>query len=622
MKTHIIHFRKVEFEARIFISLGIVVCICLVSFIAFRGVTSNMLILGGLFGLEEQLSAKAGYFMIAGIMVVASCLRMWAGSVLSSGRVMSFRVVSDRLSARGPYAFTRNPIYLADLLAFCGFAFCLTPAGIAMPILLYLHYIQLIAYEELNFEQQFGEKFRKYREEIPRLFPSPVESQRIFSSLKSFFISTDGFRHNALYLLFIPGFIVSAFTGNLMHAIIIGLPAVIDWAVIHTRIGLRPGETESHNAIAAKESTRLKKSKVFSDILYAQCWEDPEIDRKAFRAGKEDVIFSITSGGCNVLAFLADDPKKIIALDLSPYQNYLLDLKMAAIREFDYEEILEFMGILSSERRVEMYQGLRKHLMNESVQYWDGQEEKILNGIIHCGRYEKYMHFLSKGMRLLVGRTLPEEVFSCREIDDRKSLYDRKWNNLRWRFFTRIFLSRSMMTLLFTGKFFDQLDESFSFGDHFRNNIKRAVTILPLKENYFFSYILFGKYYNLLNLPSWLQKENFDKIKSGIGRIEIITGSCEDYFRGLPAGSISKFNFSNIFEWMDPPSFENLLKETIRVATDGAVLTYRNLLVRRSRPECLSAWILPQHELSEELHAIDRSFIYRAFIVEKITKEP
>ena len=71
---------------------------------------------------------------------------------------------------------------------------------------------------------------------------------------------------------------------------------------------------------------------------------------------------------------------------------------------------------------------------------------------------------------------------------------------------------------------------------------------------------------------------------------------------------------------MEPVAFENLLKETIRVARDGSILTYRNLLVKRSRPESLARWIKPQKELSEKLHAADRSFIYRAYIVEQVSK--
>ena len=616
-----LNIHRVEFEGRIFISLSIVLSVCLISFLCFPEIPGNMILMGRLFGLSPEISVRTGFILAALIMIMATLLRMWAGTVLSSERVMSFRVRKDVLASAGPYQVSRNPIYLADLFAFSGFSLCLSPVGLAMPVLLYLHYNQLITYEENNLEQQFGDVFRKYRESTPRLIPDFQSFLRFIPALKSFRINLDGFRHNALYLLFIPGFALSAITGNLIYAMVIGLPAVFDWAVIHTRIGMKPLPASERNNLQAPEAVKLKTSKVFNDIIYAQCWEDPEIDRRAFKIGCDDVVFSITSGGCNVLAFLADNPKRVIALDLSPYQNYLLDLKIAAFREFNYGELLEFMGLLFSERRLELYYRLRTHLKYESKKYWDEQQKKIVSGIIHCGRYEKYMQMLKKGLSTLVGKSLPEELFSCMTQQERELLYEKKWNNLRWRIFTRVFLSRTMMSILFTGKFFDQLEGSFSFGDHFRANIKQAITTLPLKENYFLAYVLLGKFYNLLNLPVYLHWENFEKIKSRIDRIEMVTGNCEDYFRGKPADSISKFNFSNIFEWMDPASYENLLKETIRVAKDGSILTYRNLLVKRSRPESLATWIKPQKELSEELHAADRSFIYRAYIVEQVTKQ-
>jgi S-adenosylmethionine-diacylglycerol 3-amino-3-carboxypropyl transferase len=620
MKTSTINIQRVEFEARIFISLSIVLTVYLISFLEFPGVPGTMILIGNLFGLSPELSVRTGFILAAIIMVMATLLRMWAGTVLSSERVMSFKVRKDVLSSTGPYQISRNPIYLADLLAFFGFALCLSPIGLIMPVLLFLHYNQLITYEEKNLEQQFGNAFRNYKENTPRLIPDFHSILQFIPTIRDFRITRDGFRHNALYLLFIPGFVISAMTGNLFHAMIIGLPAVLDWAVIHTWIGLKPLPVSETTGKPSLQAVKLKKSKVFSDIIYAQCWEDPEIDRIAFHIGIDDIVFSITSGGCNVLSFLADNPKKVIALDLSPYQNYLLDLKMAAFREFDYEELLEFLGLLSSERRHELYSRLTKHMRPESISYWADQQNKIQEGIIHSGRYEKYMQMLKKWMNLLVGKSLAEELFACNTQQERELLYDKKWNNPRWRIFTKIFLSRTMMTLLFTGKFFDQLEGSFSFGDHFRSNLKRAIIVLPLKENYFLAYVLLGRFYNLINIPVYLKRENFEKIKSRIDRIEMVTGSCEDYFRGIPDDSITKFNYSNIFEWMDHSSFENLLRETIRVASNGSILTYRNLLVKRSRPESLATWIKPQTELSEELHAADRSFIYRDYVVEQITK--
>jgi S-adenosylmethionine-diacylglycerol 3-amino-3-carboxypropyl transferase len=67
-------------------------------------------------------------------------------------------------------------------------------------------------------------------------------------------------------------------------------------------------------------------------------------------------------------------------------------------------------------------------------------------------------------------------------------------------------------------------------------------------------------------------------------------------------------------------AFEKLLRETIRVAKHGSVITYRNLLVPRSRPQSLATWIKPRIKIAEKLHGKDLSFIYRAYRVEQIDK--
>ena len=608
--------RKIEFEARIFVSLGIVLTVCLVSFLVFPNEPSNMIRLGKATGLPEVWSVRIGFGLVAGIMVAASLLRMWAGTVLSSPRVMSFRIRKEVLATEGPYQISRNPIYLADLICFCGFALCFPPVGLALPVLLFLHYTQLIGYEEQSLEAQFGEAFAAYKKQTPRFIPGIRSIRRLPAALSAFRINRDGLRHNAQYVLLIPGFIVSAFTGNLLHAIFIGIPGVLDWAIVHTRIGLNPGGKDALKS----EAERLMQSRVFKDIIYAQCWEDPDMDRKAFRITPSDVVFSITSGGCNTLTFLIDNPKKVFALDLSPYQNFLLDLKMAAFRELDYAELLEFVGVHPSSQRLELYRRLTKHLQPDSLRYWDRQHRKIERGIIHCGRYERYMRLLRKTLILLVGKSLLQDLYACKTREERQELYDRRWNNLRWKAFTKVCLSRTAMSFLFTRAFFLYLEESFSFGAHFREKAKKALVDLPLHENYFLAYILLGRYYSLDCLPVYLQKEHFESIKSRLDRIEIVTRNSTDFFRSLPANSITRFNFSNIFEWMPPEDFRQLLLETIRVAQDGSILTYRNLLVPRSRPAALADRIIPREQLAAELLENDRSFIYRAYNVEQISK--
>jgi S-adenosylmethionine-diacylglycerol 3-amino-3-carboxypropyl transferase len=574
---------------------------------------------------------------------------MWSGSILSSQRMMSFRVQHDQLLIQGPYQYTRNPIYLADFIAFIGFSLCMRPIGFLMPVLIYLHYMQLILYEEKNLKFQFGRKYEEYLQGIPRFYPNIKSLLHPGNVIKDFYINYDGFRNNALYVLLTFGFFVSAFTGSLLHAILIGLPGLIDWAVIHTLKGVKSSNTETimpdplekqvdqtanspsqdgdtqgfndrTDRIDTSNQSEIKKEKVFEDLLYAQCWEDPLIDRIAFNINENDIIFSITSGGCNLLTFLIDNPEKIIALDLNASQNHLLNLKINAFRSLDYGEMLKFIGYEPDEKRLLIYEEIKGQMPSDSIVYWDTQLDKIQQGIIHSGRYENYMHLLKKWIDRIMGAKLFKQLLQLNSREERLDFYDRKWNNYKWKSFARIFLSRRVMTLLFTKAFFEQLEMNFSFGDHFRNQTKRALVDLPLKENYFLNYILSGNYYSREYLPPYLRKENFNLIKSRLDRIEIITDSCESYFASLPDNYITKFNFSNIFEWMPPIDYEKLLHEAIRVGIPGGILTYRNLLVPRSRPESLKDQLIPDLELAHQLHEQDLSFIYRRYVVEKIKK--
>ena len=612
--------RKFEFETRIFISFGIVIVIVLLSFLVFASSAENFVVIGKWFGVDQMISLRIGYLFVVILIISASVIRMWAGSVLSSQRMMAFRIQDDEFTTVGPYLLVRNPIYLADLIAFSGFALCLKPIGILLPVLLFLHYTQLVIYEEQSLEKQFKKKSRAYRSRVPRFIPDGRSLGRFSSAIKSFYINHDGFRHNALYILFIPGFIVSAFSGSLVHAIIIGLPAVIDWAIVHTRKGLASEVTKEKRVGGNDRKKNLSQKGIFDDIIYAQCWEDPTLDREAFKICSKDVVFSITSGGCNVLAFLLDNPRKVIALDLNPSQNSLLELKMAAFRIHDYKNLLEFLGVTPSSRRFDLYKSLRPYLSCECRDYWDAQTAKIESGIIHCGRYEGYMHLLRKWFCRVMGKRLAAELFATSSKAERERLYQKKWNNLRWRFFTRVLLSRTVMTRLFDKAFFAQLEDSFSFGEHFRKIIRKAVVELPLRDNTFLAYILLGNYLDLQHLPVYLREENFEIIRRRLDRIECVCSSCEDYFATLPSSSISRFNFTNIFEWMPAENFEKLMHETVRVAKDGAIVTYRNLLVPRSRPASIAKWVEPQKELAAALYRRDLSFIYKAYVVERIRK--
>src|SRR5205807_4976772 len=101
------------------------------------------------------------------------------------------------------------------------------------------------------------------------------------------------------------------------------------------------GGAVSGSAVA--RAPALTESVDFSEIRYGQCWEDADILLEALDIRPGDVCLSIASAGDNTLALLGRGPAKVIAIDLSPAQLSCLELRVAAYRILDHQELLELV---------------------------------------------------------------------------------------------------------------------------------------------------------------------------------------------------------------------------------------------------------------------------------------
>lgn len=80
---------------------------------------------------------------------------------------------NQRLAAVGPYAMTRNPLYVGSLCATLGVG--LVTASVTLTVLLWAfimaYYSRTVAREEAYLEQQFGEEYLEYKRSVPRWLP-------------------------------------------------------------------------------------------------------------------------------------------------------------------------------------------------------------------------------------------------------------------------------------------------------------------------------------------------------------------------------------------------------------------------------------------------------------------
>lgn len=232
-------YLALEFEYRIFLSLAIVLIVCIAAYVPSGDRRTVMELIFGPTG------RPAGFLSAAALCFLATLLRMSAGTVLQSTRVMSFGVRPERLSVDPPYTLVRNPIYLSDLVAAAGFSLCMPPAGLLFPALLTVHYLRLIRWEESSLFAAHGSTFQSFVSSTPCLLPNVRSILSLIRGVRRLRIDRDGARYNALYVLFVPGLLIASITGEFFHAVLIGLPGVADWAYWHTLKGLScPPSTE------------------------------------------------------------------------------------------------------------------------------------------------------------------------------------------------------------------------------------------------------------------------------------------------------------------------------------------------------------------------------------------
>ena len=87
---------------------------------------------------------------------------------LASGHVRK----NEALATSGPYAYTRNPLYLGSLLMGIGFAVAARSVwvGVALVVMFFAIYLPVIRDEEAFLRQKFPE-FEDYARRVPRMFP-------------------------------------------------------------------------------------------------------------------------------------------------------------------------------------------------------------------------------------------------------------------------------------------------------------------------------------------------------------------------------------------------------------------------------------------------------------------
>ncbi|AOF94228.1 DUF3419 family protein [Sinorhizobium sp. RAC02] len=370
-------------------------------------------------------------------------------------------------------------------------------------------------------------------------------------------------------------------------------------------------------------------SRLFRNLVYAQIWEDPDVDMAALKIAPGNSIVTIASGGCNALSYLVADPARIEAVDLNPAHVCFNRLKLTAAAHLpDYETFYRFYGQGDDRRNLDAYQHyLRPHLDAETRDYW---ESRTVTGRRRISIFHRhlYRHGLLGGF-IGLGHTMarlygadPRGLLKARTIEDQKRFFDETLAPLFEKRLVRWATGRksSLFGLGIPPQQYEALSGAGSdMASILRQRVEKLACGFPLSENYF-AWQAFGRGYgsgDLAPLPPYLSRQNFEAVRSRAGRISITNTSLTEFLAAKAPQSVDRFILLDAQDWMTDVQLNALWSEITRTAAPGARVIFRtapaeSLLPGRVADTILDRWAYHAAE-SRALHDKDRSSIYGGF---------
>ena len=173
-----------------------------------------------------------------------------------------------------------------------------------------------------------------------------------------------------------------------------------------------------------------KHTQFNNEYIYAFTWEDPRVDHRLLRIGKDDVILAITSAGDNILDYLQASPRRVHAVDLNPTQNHLLELKVACFSALGYKDVWKIFGEgKHPDFRDLLISRISPHLSSQAFQYWL-DNSSVFTSSSGKGLYEtggsRYALKLVRYIFNVFGlRGEVEELCAAQTMDEQRRLWSR-----------------------------------------------------------------------------------------------------------------------------------------------------------------------------------------------------
>ena len=327
-------------------------------------------------------------------------------------------------------------------------------------------------------------------------------------------------------------------------------------------------------------------------IKFSVVWEDYATVQKGLQIQPGARVLSICSAGDNVFNLLHENPREIVAVDLSSQQIALAQLKAEVIKKVPQEHIVSlFEGTLNKKETKKFFDSFIVKLgIKKELETYD-----LLCGLDNIGAFDTSVIPI---LRFFLRRIFNEDVFLNYLPQKQNAAFKRRFwvQSLLW-----LLSRKSVYKKMVVGNGYKNFNVSMysMLYDNWKNFCARN----DFSMNPYIQKVWYGRYHTL---PIFLK--NIQQTRDRLNRVSFVHADIFSFLRSQPDNSFDAINLSDILDWCSDELYTKTLSEISRVLIPGGHVLSRELFLTRALPSnCMLSFL---EEESLELHRGDGTPFY------------
>lgn len=350
-------------------------------------------------------------------------------------------------------------------------------------------------------------------------------------------------------------------------------------------------------------------------ISYSSCNEDSRSELEALQLAMDKRVLCVTAGGGRVLNLVYARPREIMAVDVNPTQNYLLELKIAAMRALAYQPYLEFLGVRPARDRLAVYQGMRPSLSSGARDYFDEHPKLVQRGVLFQGSLERFLVHVAR-IAHVVRPIWVKRLFACQDLTEQRRLIA-GWNTRIWRFVVETLCRRWFLELFSRDPgFWRFVPPEVPLHSRIFDLIQRYLYTHVARDSHLLQLVFFARYIYEPAMPLYLQPEPYARIREALTttRITPVTAPITAALATAGDRSFDAYSIADVSSYLSEADFGALMDQIMRTARPAARLCSRGIFVHRPLPRDYATRIRRDSALEQRLSLDDLAMVHE-FVV-------